>query len=190
MQDISLHLLDIIENSVRAKATLIRIEIKREVMRNELSFIVSDDGKGMDEKILSEAQNPFYTSKLGRIKKVGLGIPLFKQNAEMCNGYFNLESKLGVGTTLTAVFQYDHIDRIPLGNLQDTFVSSIIGHADIDFEIILENKIITGENDVFEFSTIAVKKELDGIPITYPAVISYINDVIKEGIINIKMEEF
>ena len=190
MQDISLHLLDIIENSVRAKATLIRIEIKKEMMRNELSFVISDNGIGMNEKILCEAQNPFYTSKVERKKKIGLGIPLFKQNAEMCNGYFNLESKLGVGSTLTAVFQYDHIDRIPMGNLQDTFVGSIIGHADIDFEIILENKLSTGENEVFEFFTVAVKDELDGIPITYPEVISYINDVIKEGIINIKMEEF
>ena len=190
MQDISLHLLDIIENSIRAKAKLIRIKIIREVMRNELIFIVADDGTGMDEKTLYEAQNPFYTSKLEREKKVGLGIPLFKQNAEMCNGSFNIESKLGEGTTITSVFQYDHVDRMPLGKMEDTFVGSIIGHADVDFEIILINNMITGKRDIFEFNTVAIKEELGGVPINYPDVITYVSEVIKEGIINTKMEEF
>lgn len=190
MQDISLHLLDIIENSVRAKASLVKIEIVREVMRNELRFTIVDNGVGMDAETLAEAQNPFYTSKQEREKKVGLGIPLFKQNAEMCSGRFEMESELGKGTTLIAVFKFDHVDRMPLGNLQDTFVGSIIGHADVNFDIILKNKMITGELDEYEFSTAAIKAEIGDIPFTYPDVYTFINESIEEGIKKIKMEEF
>jgi signal transduction histidine kinase len=190
MQDISLHILDIIENSVRAKASLIRIEIVREMMRNKLKFIIEDDGIGMDEDTLKSAQNPFYTSKLERVKKVGLGIPLFKQNAEMCNGKFEMESELGKGTRLLAVFQYDHLDRMPLGNMKDTFVGSIIGHQEIDFKIILRNIGLDGTVDEFIFSTREIKEELGDIPLSYPDVMTFIDQSIEEGIKKIKMEEF
>ena len=190
MQDISLHILDIIENSVRAKASLIKIEIIREMMRNELIFIIEDDGIGMDYNTLEAAQNPFYTSKLERVKKVGLGIPLFKQNAEMCNGRFELESELGKGTKLMAIFQYDHIDRMPLGNMKDTFVGSIIGHPEVDFDIVLKNIELDGTVDEFIFSTREIKKELGDIPLSYPDVMTFIDQLMEEGIKKIKMEEF
>lgn len=190
MQDISLHLLDIIENSVRAKASLINIEVIREVMRNKLEFVIEDNGTGMDEETLRSAQDPFYTSKVEREKKVGLGIPLFKQNAEMCNGHFVLESELGKGTKLVAIFQFDHVDRMPMGNLQDTFVGSIIGHADVDFEIVLKNIKLDNSVEDFTFSTRAIKAELGDIPLTYPDVMTYIDQAIEEGIKKIKMEEF
>lgn len=190
MQDISLHLLDIIENSVRAQAKLITIEIVREIMRNKLFFCITDDGTGMDEQTLQDAHNPFYTSKQERTKKVGLGIPLFKQNAEMCNGDFKLESEPGQGTKLTAVFQYDHLDRMPLGNLLDTFVGSVIGHSEVDFEIKLTNKKLSGAADEFVFSTREIKEELGDIPLSYPDVMTYINQMLEEGIKKIKMEEF
>lgn len=188
MQDISLHLLDIIENSVRAKAKNIKIRIIRNMQENILRLIVEDDGTGMDAQTLEKAQDPFYTSKVEREKKVGLGIPLVKQNAEATNGSFKITSEPGFGTVLTVDFQLNHIDRMPLGNLKDTLLGAIIGHPEVDFTI----KLISNEGGVeksFFFETTAIKEELGDIPLTYPDVIEFINQTILEGIQNTNMED-
>ena len=188
MQDISLHLLDIIENSVRAEAKLIKIRIIRDVKDNLLRLIVEDNGIGMDSQTLEKAQSPFYTSKKDREKKVGLGIPLLKQNAEATNGSFQMTSAPGFGTVLTVDFQLDHIDRMPLGNLKDSLLGVIIGHPEVDFSI----KLISHEQGVeksFYFETAAIKEELGNIPLTYPDVIEYIDQSLLEGIQNTNMED-
>jgi len=188
MQDISLHLLDIIENSVRAQARNIKIRVIRNVQKNRLRIIVEDDGIGMDSHTLEMAQNPFYTSKLDREKKVGLGIPLFKQNAEISNGCFKMASEPGFGTVLTVDFELDNIDRMPLGNLKDTLLGAIVGHAEVDFSINLSAKE-KGVEQSFHFDTAAIKEELGDIPLTYPDVIEYIDQSLQEGIQNTNMEE-
>jgi signal transduction histidine kinase len=188
MQDISLHLLDIIENSVRAEARNIRIRIISDELENVLRFIIEDDGCGMDTETLTMAQDPFYTSKQNRTKKVGLGIPLFKQNAELCNGSFHITSEPSLGTVLTADFEKDNIDRLPLGNLKDTLLGSIIGHQDIDFYINLTS-LDKGKEQSFHFDTKAIKDELGDIPLTYPDVIEYIEHSLIEGIQNTNMED-
>jgi signal transduction histidine kinase len=188
MQDISLHLLDIIENSVRAGAKGIRIRIINDEQENVLRFIIEDDGCGMDTDTLEMAQDPFYTSKGDRIKKVGLGIPLFKQNAELCNGTFTMTSEPSMGTVLKVDFEKDHIDRLPLGNLKDTLLGAIIGHADVDFYVNLISRD-KGKEQSFHFDTQAIKEELGDIPLTYPDVIEYIELSLKEGIQNTNMED-
>jgi signal transduction histidine kinase len=190
MQDLSLHLLDIIENSARARSTLIEISIGVLEQENRIVFNITDNGCGMDAITLENAQNPFYTSKSERQKKVGLGIPLFKQNAEWCNGHFEMSSALNEGTILKAEFEYDHIDRMPLGNVQDTILGSIIGHSDIDFYIRMYRILKNNECREFILDTRMIKSELGDIPITWPDVIQYLNDLLKEGIKNIKLEEF
>ena len=188
MQDISLHLLDIIENSVRAEARNIKVRVIRNVQKNRLRIIVEDDGVGMDSQTLEMAQNPFYTSKEEREKKVGLGIPLFKQNAEATNGCFKMASEPGFGTVLTVDFQLDHIDRMPLGNLKDTLLGAIVGHPEVDFDI----NLITREKGCeqsFHFDTAAIKEELGDIPLTYPDVIEYIDQSLQEGIQNTSVED-
>lgn len=188
MQDISLHLLDIIENSVRAGAKCIRIRVINDVPQNVLRFIIEDNGCGMDSETLAMAQDPFYTSKEDRVKKVGLGIPLFKQNAELCNGSFNITSEPCLGTVLTADFERDNIDRLPLGNLKDTLLGAIVGHQEVDFDInlICRDK---GKEQSFHFNTEAIKVELGDIPLTYPDVIEYIEQSLFEGIQNTNMED-
>jgi hypothetical protein len=186
--DLSLHLLDIIENSARAEAKLIIIRIEVNDETDRMSILVKDDGIGMDEATLIKAQDPFYTSKLEREKKVGLGIPLFKQNVEQWNGSFMMKSHIGTGTVLFAEFQSNNIDRIPLGNIKDTFLGSIIGHPDIDFDILLHHQTGNGLYE-YEFKTCTIREELGDIPITYPDVITYIENDIKEGIQNTQMEE-
>ncbi|HNX01304.1 MAG TPA: ATP-binding protein [Candidatus Cloacimonadota bacterium] len=188
MQDLSLHLLDIIENSARAEAKLIEIRIDVDEVSDRMKIFVRDNGTGMDSKTLAMAQDPFYTSKMERVKKVGLGIPLFKQNVEQWNGSFLMKSELGKGTELFAEFQASNIDRIPLGNIRDTLLGSIIGHPEIDFQVCLKHEI-SGANLHYEFDTIPLREELGDIPITYPDVISYIENDINEGIQNTKMEE-
>ena len=189
MLDLSLHIMDIVENSVSAQATAIRIMIEIIVFQNELRIGIADNGLGMEEDMIRLVQDPFYTSKSQRKKKVGLGIPLFKQSVEMCNGKFSLKSLPGKGTNIEAVYQYDHIDRLPLGNLADTFSSLIIGHPEVDFDLHLQRKMLTGSRKKFHFSTREVKNELGDIPLTYPDVISFIQQHIKEGIKKIELEE-
>lgn len=188
MLDLSLHLLDVIENSVRAGATLINIIVDVDDNRNILSFKIIDNGSGMSAETLTGAQNPFYTSKTSRKKKIGLGIPLFKQNAEACDGSFSMKSELGEGTVLEATFKKDHIDRMPVGSLADTIINSIIGHPEADFYL----KILHNTQDqtlTYEFDTRLLKEELGDIPLSYPDVVQYIDQVINNGIKNTKMGE-
>ncbi len=188
MQDLSLHLLDIIENSVRANARKIKIRVIQDQAMNKLRLIIEDDGRGMDEVTLGMAQDPFYTSKEQREIKVGLGIPLFKQNAELSGGDLSIKSEPGFGTVITADFELDNIDRMPLGNLKDTLLGSIVGHPEVDFSV----KLISrqhGREQSFHFDTAAIKEELGSIPLTYPDVIEYIDQSLLEGIQNTDMED-
>lgn len=189
MQDISLHIMDIFENSARAQSKNIQLHVVLNKPLNLLGFTIHDDGTGMSEETLNMAQQPFYTSKSERQKKVGLGIPLFKQNAELCNGNFVMKSVLGKGTDLYAVFQYDHIDRMPIGKLSDTIIGAIMGHSEIDFQIHFECINNSGIQDEFIVDTRELKEELGDVPITYPDVVLYLNDLINEGIKKTNLEE-
>jgi signal transduction histidine kinase len=189
MLDLSLNILDIIENSISAKATEISVTIEMIVLKNRLHINIKDNGIGMDAELKKMVQDPFFTTKTHRKKKVGLGIPLFKQTVENCNGKFILQSEIGIGTEIETVFQYDHIDRMPLGKLADTFTSVIIGHPEVDFELNLRRIFLHGENKIFHFSSREVKSELGDIPLSYPDVMMFIQQNIEEGIKKIELEE-
>ncbi len=189
MTDLSLHIMDIIENSVSAKATEIHVSIEVIVAENKLRINIRDNGIGLDEEWIEMVQDPFYTTKTHRAKKVGLGLPLFKQSVEMSGGTFLMKSKLNKGTEIEAVYKLDHIDRMPLGNLQDTFTSLIIGHSEIDFDLKLRRLFLDESNKKFHFSTRQVKKELGDIPLSYPDVMLYIQKTLEEGIKKIELEE-
>jgi len=189
MEDISLHLLDMIENSIRADCQNIWLNVSINKTTNRLLISVVDDGIGMDEETLKAIDDPFYTTK-NREKKIGLGISLFKQNAEMCNGSFNVTSILGEKTAISAAFQFDHIDRMPIGRLDDTLLNSVIAHPEIEYHLVLSNAEAAGEADEFIFETDEIKRELGETPITYPDVISYIDTLLHEGIKTVKMEEY
>mgnify|MGYP000709565422 CR=1 FL=1 len=131
LPEISLNILDISENSVSAKATEIKIVICVNTQQNQLMVQITDNGKGMDAETLNRVTDPFYTTRTTR--KVGLGIPFFKQEAECTGGSFSISSVPGKGTQITAVFCTDSIDCMPLGNLNETVYSLIVMHPDIDF---------------------------------------------------------
>ncbi len=135
MDELSLYVLDITMNSVRAGATLISIELIEQGAW--LDFTVRDNGCGMTEEQLSKLSNPFFTTR--KTRKVGLGIPFLKMLAEMTGGCVEISSvheSAGEhhGTVTHARFGKDHIDFIPLGNMIDTVKTLIQGSPDIDFE--------------------------------------------------------
>jgi len=131
MQDISLHILDIAENSIRAGATKIIVDIFENPGEDLLGVCITDNGPGMDEETIRKATDPFYTSKPG--KRVGLGISLLAQAAREGGGKLEIESEPGGGVKLFARFGYNHPDRKPLGDIQGTMKILSITHPEIEF---------------------------------------------------------
>lgn len=135
MKELSLNILDITENSVKAGASLTEILIDE--TESTLSLTVADNGCGMSDEVLKAVTNPFYTTRTTR--KVGLGIPFLKLSAEMTGGSFAISSQTteqspnNHGTTVTAVYNKKHIDFTPLGDMSETLVTLINGHSDTDF---------------------------------------------------------
>lgn len=135
MKDLSLNLLDIAENSVKAGATLTRLLLTQE--GDTLTFQVADNGSGMTEEVLRGVTDPFYTTRTTR--KVGLGLPLLRMAAEQTGGEMTVASRYvgshpdDHGTVVTAVFHTDHIDCPPVGDTVATVTTLIQGHPDTDF---------------------------------------------------------
>ena len=131
MEDLSLHILDIVENSIEAKASEIGIMVDEDIKKNLLTIEIKDNGKGMDEETLKKVTDPFYTTRSTR--RVGLGLPLLAQATKESRGTFEIESKVDVGTKIKATFQYSHIDRKPLGDIENTISTLIVGNPGVDF---------------------------------------------------------
>lgn len=131
MKDLSLHILDIAENAIRAKAKKININILEDVALDKLSFTVEDDGLGMDEQTVQKASNPFFTTKDG--KRFGLGLALLKQAAEQAAGDLKIDSQEGAGTKVMVEFRLSHPDAKPLGNILETMATLIAANPGVRF---------------------------------------------------------
>ncbi len=182
MNELSLHILDICQNSISANATLIEIIIKEDINANLYQIEIIDNGLGMDKNTLSEVSDPFFTTRSTR--KVGMGVSLFKMAAGMANGYFNVKSQVNKGTTVTAVFQHNHIDRAPLGNIEETIVVLLLNEKTTDIRY--EHYV---NNNHYLLDTREIKKVLAGVPFTDCNVIQWIKQNIKDGIENLHKEE-
>jgi signal transduction histidine kinase len=132
VQDISLHILDIAENSITAGATRIEISVTKDTQHEILTLVIRDNGIGMDPEIKTKALDPFFTTRRG--KKVGLGIPLLAQAARESGGDIRIESRKGAGTTITARFMISHPDRKPLGDIGKTVYLLRATHPEIQIE--------------------------------------------------------
>lgn len=173
MRDISLHILDIAENSLRAGASLIRIVTQIDVSGDTLSVTIEDNGCGMSEEMLDSVRSPFTTTRTTR--NVGLGIPLFAAGCESTGGHLEIDSAPGKGTKLTAVYVNSHIDRPPIGNIAETIAALVISNPHVDF-------VFTAVKDEsFELDTRQIKATLDGVAMTEPAVIMFIREYLEEG---------
>ncbi len=174
MREISLHILDIVQNSVVAGATRIGVYVDEDIAADKLAVKITDNGCGMSKEFLEKVIDPFTTKRTTR--KVGLGIPLFKTAAESTGGSFDIQSEVGKGTCVTAVFGYSHIDRQPLGDMADTMLGLFTSYESIDF--LYQHKI--GDKE-FEVETAELKKVLDGVPFTTPEVYLRLSEFLKEG---------
>ncbi len=182
MRELSLHILDIAENSLSAGATRIRIAIDEDIKNDVLKIVVEDNGKGMDAETLARITDPFVTSRTTR--QVGLGIPFFKAAAEACDGALVLHSQPGVGTTMQVTFKYSHLDRMPLGDVTSTLLTLIIGTPDIHW--VFEYQV---NEETFVFDDKVIKEELKGVSLTEPAVIKFIRDALNEGINDVHQDK-
>jgi hypothetical protein len=158
MEDLSLHILDIVENSVAAQADRIEIRLIEDKKLDVLSIEVIDNGVGMDENTQKKALDPFFTSK--KVRRFGLGLSLLSESAREANGHLSIRSKKGKGTQVRAVFQHSHIDRRPLGDIGQTMLALIIGNPDIDF-IYVHKK----DRQRYVFDTRLIRSRLDDIPV-------------------------
>ena len=181
MKELSLHILDIIQNSVNAGASIIEIEIEEEQKEDIFRFSVKDNGCGMSADFLRKVKDPFTTTRTTR--KTGLGIPLLEAAAVQCGGRLDIVSEPGKGTAVTAVFQNSHIDRAPLGDMAQTMVTVISGSPEIDF---LYTHIKNGQS--FVFQTEDLRRVLQGVPLDTPEIIGWIEEAVREGLAEIQVK--
>ena len=175
MVDLSLHLMDIMQNSVVVGSTFVEAGIIAEKKKNLLTMYVKDDGWGMSPETVKRVSDPFYTTRSTR--KAGLGLPLLMDAAHMAGGEVYIESEVGRGTTVTSTFQIDHIDRKPLGDVADTITASIMGYPDMEFHLLLKN-----DDAEYVFRTEDVREQIGEVPINDIEIISFIRDMLNEQI--------
>lgn len=177
MKELSLNILDITMNSVKAKADEIYITINE--TDETFSFSVKDNGCGMSEEFVKNVIDPFCTTRTTR--KVGLGIPLLKLAAEQTGGYIEISSREEAkypdshGTETKALFYKNHMDFTPLGDIVSTIITLIQGSPDLNFYFTHE---INGK--VISLSTKELKEVLGDVPLNAPEILAWISDYLHE----------
>ncbi|MCI8297245.1 MAG: sensor histidine kinase [Lachnospiraceae bacterium] len=174
MPEISLNVLDVTENSTRAGAKLVSLTVAADHGADTLTIRIEDDGCGMTPEQVEQVTDPFFTTRTTR--KVGLGIPFYKYAAESTGGSFTIDSQVGKGTTVTAVFGLSHIDRMPLGDITSTVHTLIVYHPGTDF-------VYTYQVDdrMFVLDTREFKEILGDVPFSEPEVSQYIMEFLTEN---------
>ena len=176
MNDLSMHILDIIQNSLRAGASWIELDVREDVVNNLLTVTIKDNGKGMTPEQVAQVTDPFFTSRTTR--KVGLGLPLYRQSAEQSGGALTITSAVGVGTTVTAAFEYNHIDRPPLGDLANAVVLMMSANPNQLFKF-----AYSYNNQSYAIDTVEINEALDGMSIQDVQVIKMIQQIIDENML-------
>jgi hypothetical protein len=174
LTELSLNILDVANNSIRAGANLIKIEVRIHKANDELLIRISDNGCGMTKEQLRRVEDPFFTTRTTR--DVGLGIPFLKQAAEFTGGSLSIESILGSKTIITASFGLSHIDRMPLGDMCSTMYTLLLANKDIDFLYIYEC-----DGKEFELDTRSFREILGDVPFDTPEVAGFIYNYLKEN---------
>ncbi len=174
MRELSLHILDIMQNSVVAGATVVELSVVEDTAADILKFTITDDGKGMPPEMVKAVVDPFTTSRSTR--KVGMGIPLLKLAAENTGGGIELSSEVGKGTVISATFGYSHIDRQPLGDMAETMLGTVTSYENIDFVYRHE---VNGKE--FEFDTRQIREILGGVSLNSPEVVLWLSEFLKEN---------
>ena len=155
MYELSLFILDLAQNSLTAGASLVKLWLIESRAANRCTIIVADNGCGMTPEACARALSPFSTTKSSRSKKIGLGLPFFKQLVESCEGTFRIKSRPGIGTVIAGIYPLDNLDQPPLGNLADTLFALVLASPAVDI-------VMTRRDDQSArvFDTRPVRREL------------------------------
>ncbi len=129
MRELALHILDLVENAIRAGATRIEVSVEEQPGENLLAIAVEDDGPGLPVPAQT-AMDPFFTTKEG--KKTGLGLSLFRFRVEQAGGQLRLEKSALGGLAVRAVMELGHVDRSPLGDLASTLASVVCTNPGVE----------------------------------------------------------
>lgn len=173
MRDISLHVLDLVQNSLAADASLIEISLDEDLANNLLCLTVRDNGRGMSEQQCWAALDPFFTTRTTR--SIGLGLSLLQAATERAAGHLQLHSQLGKGTTVIASFEHDNLDRAPIGDMSLTLMSIIALNEHCQF--IYKHR--RGERD-FRLCSAELGRELAGVPLDHPQIAAWLRDYVRE----------
>lgn len=179
MNDLSLHIIDIIQNSLSAGAGFIRLTVEENLPQDRLIIEIEDNGRGMSRETAKKLEDPFYTTRTTR--RVGMGIPLFKQSAMQSGGDLSIASEEGVGTTVKAWFVHSNIDRPPLGDVANSFV--LMASANPEIHFVLRYIFNDGE---YVFDSQEVAEVLGDISISDVRVIRMVEEMIRENINGLK----
>jgi hypothetical protein len=174
VRELSLHVLDLLENSLEAGASSITVSIVEDTPANSMVITVADNGRGMPASVKRSASDPFCTSRTTR--RVGLGLPLLAAACERCGGGLTIESAVGLGTAITATFQLDNIDRAPLGAMTETILSVVLNQPPVILHYCHQ---VDGRT--FSFDSAALRDELGGVPFSHPSVLRWLRDYLTEG---------
>ena len=178
MRDLSLHILDLVQNAVKAKANRIEVLVQAKPDRDQLLIRIADNGNGIPSAILDKVTDPFVTTR--KTRSVGLGLPLLKEQCEMTGGKLEIESETGHGTTLHAYLGLNHLDRLPLGDLSETFCALTMSEPLIDFQLTL-----TQPERSFTLDWEDMRRELEDVPLNEPSVLDWLKTFIAEQQITI-----
>lgn len=185
MRELSMHILDLSQNSIVAGASLIEIDVIADTKTDTLRISIKDNGRGMSPEFLARVRDPFTTTRTTR--RVGLGIPMFAESARTCDGDLTVQSEVGQGTTVDATFKLSHIDRAPLGDIASTLIALIAANPDIDIRY---RQQIRGRHPELDSGTSAeefildtreIKQQLDGVPINENAVLKWIGEYVRQA---------
>ena len=174
MTELSLNVLDIANNSIRAGAELIQISVHIQRELDLLTITIADNGCGMTQEQLQRVEDPFFTTRTTR--KIGLGVSFFKMAALNTEGSFHIDSKPGVGTTVTASFKLSHIDRMPLGDMNSTIHTLITLNTQTDFVYTYQF-----DDNHFTLDTRQFREILNDVPLNSPDVSEYIKEYLTEN---------
>ena len=181
MKDLSLHILDLVENAIAARAKKIEISIQEEPREDRLVIEIKDDGMGMDPEVSQRATDPFFTTRSSR--RVGLGLSLMAQAAQEAGGRLRIESELEKGTKVVATFRYHHIDRKPLGDMIETMTTLLLGNPELQISYIHHK-----DGESYVLNSQMLKERFKNQSLTHPQVIQWLRSHLREGLFQIGVQ--
>lgn len=174
MLELSLHVLDVLENAVEAGASRIEIVIDEDLSGDSMRIEIADDGRGMSRDMVERVLDPFVTTRTTR--HVGLGLPLFAEAARRCDGDLLIQSEEGTGTHVRATFRHSHVDRAPLGDMPSALMAILLSERPVD--IVYTHRV--GDKE-FSIDSSKVRAELGDVPLTHPKVRAWLLRALREG---------